>query len=78
MPSKSQWKCEAKMSVQSSQKRDLCSKLDSAIAENSQMQEFLNPGTLQMAVTNALQAPQSSSHGHGNNSGYMQVKPFLG
>ena len=34
---KSQWKCETKMSAQSSQIRDLHSKLDSTIMENSQM-----------------------------------------
>ena len=35
--SKSQWKHEAKVSAQTSQIKDLHSKLDSAIAENSQM-----------------------------------------
>ena len=66
------------MSVQYSQIRGLHSKLDSVITENSEMWEFLNPGTLQMAVTNMLQAAQSGSHGCGNNSGYRQGKPFLG
>ena len=77
-PLKSQWKHEAKMSAQSSQIRALCSKLDSTITENSQMWEFLNLDRLQMAVTNVLQAAQYGSHGHVNNSGYRQGKPFLG
>ena len=56
MTLKSQQKCKAKMSAQSSQIRDLCSKLYSAIMENSQMWEFLNPSMLPTMVTNALQA----------------------
>ena len=43
MLSKAQWICGAKISTQSSQIKDLCSKLDAAITDNSQMQEFLNP-----------------------------------
>lgn len=43
MLSKAQWICGAKVSTQSSQIKDLCSKLDAAITDNSQMQEFLNP-----------------------------------
>ena len=78
-PSKSQQKCKAKVSAQSSQIRDLCSKLDSVIIENSQMQEFLNPSTLQTMVTNALHATQSSNCSCGNNnSDSRQGKPFLG
>ena len=76
--SKSQQKYKNKISAQSSQIKDLCSKLDSAIAENSQMLEFLNPSTLQMVVYNALHAAQSSSHSHSYNSGPRQGKPFLG
>ena len=60
---RSQWKCENKISAQSSQIRDLCSKLDSAITKNSQMQEFLNPSTLQTVVSNVLHTAQSSSLG---------------
>ena len=70
MPLKSQQKWEAKMSIQSSQIKELHSKLDSAIMGNSQMWEFLNPSTLQTVVTNALKAAQSGNHSHGNsNSG---------
>ena len=67
------------MSAQSSQIRDLCSKLDSAIVKNSQMWEFLNPSMLQTMVTNVLQAIQSGNHSHGNNnSGSRTRQAFLG
>ena len=67
------------MSAQSSQIKELHSKLDSAIMENSQMWEFLNPSMLQTVVTNVLQATQSGNHSHGNsNLGSRQGKPFLG
>ena len=56
--SKSQHKWEKKISAQSSQIRDLHTKLDGAIAENAQIRELLNPSTLQTAFTNALQATQ--------------------
>ena len=75
---KSQWKHKNKISAGSSQIKDLHSKLDSAITENSQMQEFLNPSTLQMVVYNVLHAAQASSHSHSYNSGPRQGKPFLG
>ena len=66
------------MSTQSSQIKDLCSKLDSAIMENSQMWEFLNPSMLQTVDTNVLQATQSGNCSHGNsNLGSRQGKPFL-
>ena len=55
----SQLKCEM-ISAQSSQIKDLRIKLDSAIAENTQMCEFFNPNHLQMAFTNALQAARNS------------------
>ena len=54
--SKSQHKQEKKISAQSSQIKDLRTKLDGAVAENIQIQELLNPNTLQTAFTNALQA----------------------
>ena len=56
--SKSQRKQEKKISAQSSQVKDLRTKLDGAIAENAQIQEWLNLSTLQTAFTNALQATQ--------------------
>ena len=52
--SKSQCKWEKKISAQSSQIKDLCTKLDRAIAENIQIRELLNPATLQTAFTNTL------------------------
>ena len=54
--SKSQHQHDRKISAQSSQIKDLQVKLDGAIAENTQIQELLNPMTLQTAFTNALQA----------------------
>ena len=54
--SKSQCKHDKKISTQSSQIKDLRVKLDGAIAINMQIQELLNPATLQTAFTNALQA----------------------
>ena len=57
--SKAKQKCKAKISVQSSQIWDLHSKLDAAIAENSQISEFLKPETLHTVVMNAFQTAQS-------------------
>ena len=76
--SKPQHKCEKKISAQSSQIKDLHSKLDSAIGEFSQIQEVLNPSTLQTVVSSALHAAQASSHGCSYNSGPRQGKSFLG
>ena len=56
--SKSQCKCDKKISAQSSQIKDLREKLDGAIAENMQIRELLNLATLQTAFTNALKATQ--------------------
>ena len=53
---KSQHKWDHKINAQSSQIKDLCEKLNGAIAENTQIKEWLNPNTLQTAFTNALQA----------------------
>ena len=78
--SKLHLKRNAKISAQSSQIQNLHSKLDAAVAENSQMPEYLHPSTLQTAITNALQATQNNSHGHGGSHGFMprEGKPFLG
>ena len=78
--SKSCLKHDAKISAQSSQIQNLHNKLDAAVAENSQMHEYLHPSTLQTAVTNALQAAQSNSHGCGGSHGFTprEGKPFLG
>lgn len=57
---KSQHKWDKKLSSLFSQIKDLHTKLDKAVAKNSQIQELLNPATLQTAFTNALQATQSS------------------
>ena len=54
--SKSQIKWDKKIRTQSSLIKDLHTKLDQAIAENSQIREFLNPTSLQTAFTNALHA----------------------
>ena len=74
---KSQHKQDKKLNAQSSQIKDLHSKLDGAIAENSQIWELLNPTTLQMAFTNALQAAQSGASKSGSHNS-RQGKPFLG
>ena len=58
---KSQTKKDGKISAQSSQIKDLCTKLDQAVAENSQIREFLSPTSLQKAFTSALQAAQTTS-----------------
>ena len=74
---KSQWKWHKKLSAQSSQIKDLCTKLDSTIVKNSQIWELLNPATLQTAFTNALQAAQSGVGNKGSNNS-QQGKPFWG
>ena len=56
--SKSLHKWEKKISVQSSQIKDLHTKLDGAIAENIQIWELVSPATLQTTFTNALQTTQ--------------------
>ena len=78
--SKSCLKHDAKISAQSSQIQDLRNKLDAAVAENSQMHEYLHPSTLQTAITNVLQVAQSNSRGHGGLRGFAprEGKPFLG
>ena len=58
---KSQTKKDGKINAQSSQIKDLHSKLDQAVAENSQIREFLSPTSLQKAFTSALQAAQVAS-----------------
>ena len=52
---KSQAKKDKKISAQS-QIKDLRSKLDQAVAENSQIRELLSPATLTTAFSNALAA----------------------
>ena len=73
---KSQTKKDGKISAQSSQIKDLCTKLDQAVAENSQIGEFLSPTSLQKAFTSALQAAQTTSNSARNNGQGKQ--PFLG
>ena len=81
LPSKSQIKKDKKISAQSSQIKDLWSKLDQAVAENSQIQELLSPATLTTAFTNALTASKTSFANKSYYSGTQQPgqgKPFLG
>ena len=72
---------DKKISAQSSQIKDLRSKLDQAVAENSQIRELLSPATLTTAFTNALMTSKTS---FANKSRYAssqqpgQSKPFLG
>ena len=51
---KSQSKKKEKISAQSSQIKDLCTKLDQAVAENTQIKEFLSPTALQQAFMTTL------------------------
>ena len=73
---KSQTKKYGKISAQSSQIKDLYTKLDQAVAENSQIREFLSPTSLQKTFTSALQAAQMTSKSVTNNGHRKQ--PFLG
>ena len=73
---KSQTKKDGKINAQSSQIKDLRSKLDQAVAENSQIREFLSPTSLQKTFTSALQAAQVTSRSKGNLGPGKQ--PFLG
>ena len=81
-PSKLYAKKDKKISAQSSQIKDLRSKLDQAVAENSQIREFLLPATLTTAFSNALMAMKTTfangSRSWGNNQQSGQGKPFLG
>ena len=54
-------KKDGKINAQASQIKELRTKLDEAVAKNSQMREFLSPTTLQTAFTNALQAAKESN-----------------
>ena len=81
LPSKSQIKKDKKISAQSSQIKDLWSKLDQAVAENSQIWELLSPATLTTAFTNALTVSKTSFINKSHYSGSQQPgqsKPFLG
>ena len=73
---KSQTKKDGKISAQSSQIKDLHTKLDQAVAENSQIRKFLSPTSLQKVFTSALQAAQTASKSTGNNG--HGKRPFLG
>ena len=72
---------DKKISAQSSQIKDLRSKLDEAMAENSQIRELLSPATLTTAFSNALTATKTSFANksyYGSNQQPGQGKPFLG
>ena len=73
---KSKRKQNAKISVQSSQIKDLHTKLDQAVAKNSQIREFLSPTALQQAFTTALQTTQAGSNNNIDKRG--TGKKFLG
>ena len=81
-PSKSHAKKDKKISGQSAQIKDLRSKLDQAVAENSQIRELLSPATLKMAFSNALSATKTSftnqSRYGGNTQQCGRGRPFLG
>ena len=73
---KSQTKKDGKISAQSSQIKDLCTKLDQAVAENSQIREFLSPTSLQKAFTSALQAAQTMTSKSAQETMAMENNPF--
>ena len=78
---KSQAKKDKKISAQSSQIKDLRSKLDQAVAENSQIRELLSPATLTTAFSNMLMATKTSFANKSRYAGNQQPgkgKPFLG
>ena len=81
-PSKSQIKKDKKISAQSSQIKDLWSKLDQVVAENSQIWELLSPATLTMAFTNTAHTASKTSFTNKSRYSNMQQpgqsKPFLG
>ena len=74
---KSKSKKDGKISAQSSQIKDLHTKLDQAVAKNSQIREFLSSTSLQKAFTSALQAAQSSTSKSSKSNGHGK-QPFLG
>ena len=77
----SQAKKDKKISAQSSQIKDLKSKLDQAVAENSQIRELLCPATLTTAFSNVLTATKTSfanKSRYGGNQQPGKGKPFLG
>ena len=53
--SKNQCKKLVNVTVQTAQIKDLQIKLDSAIAKNTQMQEYLDPKNFQACITNTVQ-----------------------
>ena len=82
-PSKIITKKDQKISVQSSQIKDLRLKLNQAVAENSQIRELLSPATLTMAFSNALTATKTSFASHPRIRGTTsqqpgESRPFLG
>ena len=81
-PLKSHVKKDKKISMQSSQIKDLRSKLDQAVAENSQIRELLSPATLTTAFLNALTAMKTTftnkSRYRGNNQQSGQGRLFFG
>ena len=72
---KSKGRQNAKISAQSSQIKDLHTKLDQAVAENSRMKEFLSPTALQQVFTTALQVTKV---GPDNTDKKGTSKKFLG
>ena len=65
-------KKDKKISTQSTQIKDLRSKLDQAVAENSQIRELLSPATLTMSFSNALSATKTSFTTWSQNGGSRQ------
>ena len=68
--SKNQCKKLAKVAAQTAQIKDLQVKLDSAVAENMQMWEYLDPKTFQACITNAVQEAQQTASQTNMNTRY--------
>ena len=69
-------KKDGKINAQASEIKELCIKLDEAVAKNSQMREYLSPTSLQTAFTNALQAAGKNNLSNPNSRPGSQ--PFRG
>ena len=74
---KNQCKKLAKVAAQTAQIKDLQVKLDSAVAENMQMWEYLDPKTSQACITNAVQEAQWTASQTNMNTRYTLHQSWL-
>ena len=78
--SKNQCKKLAKVAAQTAQIKDLCVKLDSAVAENTQMREHLDPKNFQACITSTVQETQQTASQTNPNTKYTlhHSRPYGG